>query len=94
MEAGFVPVCGEDDEFYAQTRKHICQLFGKDESDCEVFFVSSGMVAHVLTMTSVGQSLDGIQCHSLFRGELDPVKLRGNYFQYDRICVGGYWWDH
>ena len=41
-EAGFVTSYGEDDEFSAQARKHIGQLFGKDESDCRVFFVSSG----------------------------------------------------
>ena len=61
-EAGFVPSYG-DDEFSAQARKHICHLFGKDESECRVFFVCSGTVANALAMTSVCQSFDGILCH-------------------------------
>ena len=72
-EAGFVTSYGEDDEFSAQARKHIGQLFGKDESDCRVFFVSSGTVANALAMTSVCQSFDGILCHPLSHLEHDEA---------------------
>ena len=47
-EVDFVPSYGEDDEFTDQARKQICQLFGKDDSDCRVFFVSSGTVANAV----------------------------------------------
>ena len=72
-EAGFVPSYGEDDEFSAQARKHICELFGKDESDCRVFFVSSGTVANALAIISVCQSFDGILCHPLSHLEHDEA---------------------
>ena len=72
-EVGFVPSYGEDDEFTDQARKQICQLFGKDESDCRVFFVSSGTVANALALTSACQSFDGILCHSLSHLEHDEA---------------------
>ncbi len=72
-EIGFVPSYGEDDEFTGQARKQICHLFGKNEAECRVFFVSSGTVANALAMTSACQSFDGILCHSLSHLEHDEA---------------------
>ena len=72
-ETGFVPSYGEDDEFSGQALKQLCQLFGKNETDCRVFFVSSGTVANTLALRSVCHSFDGILCHPLSHLEHDEA---------------------
>src|SRR5947209_1551145 len=54
-----MPSYGED-EWTARVRNHVCELF---ETDCAVFFTSTGTIANALALAQLCQSFHAVVCH-------------------------------
>jgi threonine aldolase len=56
---GMMSSYGED-EWTARVRNHVCELF---ETDCAVFFTSTGTSANALALAQLCQSFHAVVCH-------------------------------